>query len=196
MQDALIIPTYGFVGDDDSLPNGRGTKARIAVAQKLLREKKVSSMCMLHFSQNMLPQGRELELLGPIPLGKNVADYVRNLPEFENAYVTDAAEFFSDARHGTKGTFDDTIASLNQAYFEAEEWEDQRVRVHFVSDWSQLGRLWMVWHAWKHSVKDLGWQASFHLVPNFRSLHEIVFHEPAAYLKCAFNCLRWRFFTV
>lgn len=195
MRDALIIPTYGFITSEDS-PGGRGTKARIAVAQKLIREGKVERICMTHFPQNMLPRGRELELLGPVPLGKNVADYVQTLSEFGDAYVTDECAFHADARNGTKGTFDDTIRCLNEAFFETEEWGNPSIHVHFVSDWSQLGRLWLIWHAWKHSVRKLGWKANFHLVPNFRTMRDVWLHEPPAYLKCLFRCIKWRFFTV
>jgi hypothetical protein len=190
VRDALIIPTYGFITHENT-PGGRGTKARIAKAAELIREGIVARNCLVDFPQGEYARGRDSMLLGVVILGKNVADYVRTLPEFSEADVT-----FPFTGYGSRGTFDDTIASLNGVYPDVDD-EDKVRHIHFVSDWSQLGRLWLIWHiAWKHHVKKLGWKASFHLVPNFRTLRDVWLHEPPAYLKCLWNCFRWRFFAV
>ena len=193
MQDVLIVPTYGFVTKEDT-PGGRGTKARLAVAQTLIREGVIPRECLIYFPQNMLPKGRELEFLGRVTLGKNIADYVLTLPEFSEAAVIDE----DIPANGTSGTFDDTIACLKEAYRDLDGGRTPRpLRIYFVSDWSQLGRVWLIWHlTWGPRMARRGWKASFHFVPNFRSMRDIWFHEPPAYVKCLINCLKWRFSIV
>jgi hypothetical protein len=193
---ALIIPTYGFITPDITLSGRRGTKARVKVAGDLINYEIVKKDCIVPFPQNALPQGRELELIGPVPLGKNVGEYVRTLPEFADATILDDAPV-------SNGTFEDTIKSLNNIYFEirdlfeADDTPTEPVHVHFVTDWSQLGRLWIIWHiAYRPQVRKLGWKASFHRVPNFRSWKEIWVHEILkAYPKCILQSLHWRFFV-
>ncbi len=192
MQDVLIIPTYGFVTSDPSLPGGRGTKARIEVARRLIRSGAVSRNCTVPLPQRALPKGRERELLGgDVPLGKNVGAYLRTLPEFKDACIIDNEPLSS-------GTFEDTVIGLNQAYYDANSTMDGPIHAHFVSDRSQLGRHWLIWNlAWKTESRYAGEKASFYRVPNnFRSWGEIIKHEVLrAYPKCILLCLRWRFFA-
>lgn len=171
MRHALIIPTYGFITDDESRSGGQGTIARIRVAQDLINEGKIARTLFTFFPQRMLPEGYERFLIGNVPLGENVASYVEALIEFRLARV--------ESKAVSVGTFEDTIVSLERIH---EVEGDNPVQVHFVSDWSQLGRLWIIWHlAFK---KPLMWSAKFHLVPNFRTRQDVWFHEPPAYLKC------------
>lgn len=191
MRYALIIPTYGFITYKDTAGQ-KGTRARVAKAAELIRQGVVARNCIVPFSQKQFPKGEDLKLVGKMTLGENVADYVRWQPEFSNAEVIDTS-----LTAGTIGTFNDTVAALKLLYFEMEksEYPEEVLRIHFVSDWSQLGRLWLIWHlAWKRHVKRRYWCASFHLVPNFRTVPDVWLHEPPAYLKCLWNCIwfKWR----
>ena len=172
MRHAIIIPTYGFVTPDESRPGGDGTKARISVAQDLIKKEIVPMHCIVPFPQNVLPTGEELRLIGRVTLAENVAAYVRNLPEFQYANVISMPV--------SSGTFNDTVASLQRVYQIAG---DDCVTVHFVSDWSQLGRLWLIWYTGLSGIPK-SWSPVFHKVPNFRTPRDVWTHEPAAYLKC------------
>ena len=179
MRDALVVPTYGFVVEDQAHSGSHGTKERIRVAQKLIRDGIVAHNCIVPFPQNMMPNRKDRALLGDVTLGKNVADYVRSLPEFSQAIVEDSCT--------TMGTFDDTIETLEMIRRAvAQDNSTEAVHVHFVSDWSQLGRLWIIWNIACARTGFLAhWQASFYLVPSFRSTQEVWTHEPfLAYPKC------------
>jgi hypothetical protein len=173
MRHALIIPTYGFVTPTNStLSGGRGTIARIRTAQGLIRRGDIARNCIVPFPQDILPKGDEFNLIGEVTLGENVASYVQTLPEFQGANVMSVPD--------SSGTFNDTITSLKQIYLTEG---NVPVTVHFVSDWSQLGRLWLIWYLGCPD-KPVTWRAIFHLVPNFRTMRDIWLHEPGAYLKC------------
>lgn len=168
---------------------GRGTKARIEVARRLIRDGVVGRDCIVPFPQQMLPSPEDRKVVGDVTLGENVAAYVATLPEFADATLMDAPL--------STGTFDDAIASVKEAALMAEEEDIGPLRFHFVSDWSQLGRLRIIWGiALRHERAAHGWQASFHRVPNFRSMSDIGLHEPPAYAKCVAKSLRRGFFAV
>lgn len=177
MQDIVIIPPYGFVSALNS-SGSKGTVRRIIRAQELIMKGVIGRDCLVPFPQKMIPiNSEEVKLLGRTPLGKNVAEYVERSPQFEEARVIHDPV--------SEGTFGDTIASLKMVW---QMEGDVPVTVHFVSDWSQLGRLWLIWRLAIHNRPD-AWKARFHLVPNFRTWGDILSHEPLAYLKCLWLCI-------
>lgn len=168
MRHGVILPPYGYITGDPTAPGERGTQQRIEKVRELLRAGTIPADCILTF-----PQSRGL--------GENIKAHIRSIDDFKSAIT-----ILSDA---TWGTFADTIRGLQMI---AHEVKDEPTTIHFVSDWSQLGRLWIIWRLafWE---KPGNWCAKFHLVPNFRTARDILGHEPLSYVKCIVLGLRRRF---
>ncbi len=169
MRHAVILPPYGYItGDPTTAPGERGTRRRVEKVCELVRSGTIPADCILPFPQS---QG----------LGENIKTYVRSLDDFKSAITLTTDK--------TWGTFADTICGLEMI---AREVKGEPTTIHFVSDWSQLGRLWIIWRLafWE---KPINWHAKFHLVRNFRTARDILGHEPAAYAKCVVLGLRRRF---
>ena len=165
-RDAVIVPTYGYIYDDHALPGARGSIVRLQRVCELIRKGVIDERAIIPFPQGAPNKGAAL-------LGANVAQYAETLHELQSARI----RTFPNVRDCTWGTWADTIASYGLIN---EDLPPGRARhVHFVSDWSQLGRLWLIWQV----TKPKGWTASFHLAPNFRSWKDILSHEPLSYLK-------------
>lgn len=166
--DAVIVPTYGYIDDDHSLPGGFGTIARLNRVCKLIREGVIERDAVIPF-----PQAHKRLKDGAVEfLGDNVANYAATLPELADATIRSTAQSW--------GTWADTLASYKLIENNLPP-GGPRI-VHFVSDFSQLGRLWIIWQF----TKPEDWAARFHLVPNFRTWKDILTHEPVSYLKLIF----------
>jgi hypothetical protein len=175
--DAVIVPTYWYIDEDHSLPGARGSIARLDRVCELIREGVIERDATIPF-----PQAGVRERNGHLEsLGENIATYAATLPELKIANIRYTPQSW--------GTWADTLASYK--LIENNLPPGGSVHIHFVSDWSHLGRLWIIWQV----TKPKGWTASFHLVPNFRTWKDILTHEPLRYFGLVFWKIPRYFFT-